>query len=97
MNQPPILPPDKRAKVQAPSKTAPSSSNLDSLLNNKVALLCMLFFVTGVLGVPLLWISKKFSLVERIFWSITNTLYTAGLAWGVFQICMWSWRRITGS
>lgn len=72
-----------------------SDSALD-LIQSKWAVLVVLFCVTGILGIPLLWINKKFSTVERLVWSIVVTIYTAILIWIVFAILMWSYRQIVG-
>lgn len=64
------------------------------LIQSKLAVLAVLFCVAGVLGIPLLWINKKFTKAERIVWSIVVTIYTAILVWIVIAILMWSYRQI---
>jgi len=68
-----------------------------AVVQSKLAVLAVLFFVTGFLGLPLLWLCKNFSTAERWFWAIANTIYTCALIWIVFKICMWSWNRISQS
>ncbi|QDT01800.1 hypothetical protein K227x_01680 [Rubripirellula lacrimiformis] len=65
-------------------------------LDNKWAVIAVLFAVTGFLGIPLLWMNKNFSSTERISWSIVITIYTFLLIAGAAAICMWSYRQITG-
>ena len=67
------------------------------LVQNKIAVLAVLFFVTGFLGLPLLWLSPLFSNAERWIWATINTIYTCTLVWIVFKICMWSWTQISSS
>ncbi|MCG8648839.1 MAG: hypothetical protein MI861_03350 [Pirellulales bacterium] len=64
------------------------------LLQSKLAVLAILFLVTAVLGIPLLWINRRFSNTERIFWSIVVTLYTLALFAIVAWILWWAYRRI---
>jgi hypothetical protein len=63
-------------------------------LQNRGAVLAILFLVTGVLGLPLLWINRKFSNVERVLWSIIVTLYTVALVALVAAIVVWAYRRV---
>ena len=57
--------------------------------------LAILFGVTGALGLPLLWMSTKFSLVERIFWSLVVILYTTALVGVTAAIVMWAYGVIS--
>lgn len=66
----------------------------DKLIQNKLAVLACLFFVTGFLGLPLLWMNRRFSTAERFFWAIIVTLYTLALIAIVVAIFMWVYRQI---
>ena len=68
-----------------------------SLLDRPWFILCLLFFVTAILGLPLLWISRGFSLAWKIALSVVVTLYTALLLWGFWWIMSWSVSRIMDS
>lgn len=68
--------------------------NQKKFLDNKWAVLAVLFSVTGFLGLPLLWTNKDFSNPERYFWAIVVTIYTVLLIAGAAAICMWSYRQI---
>jgi hypothetical protein len=94
--QPPIDPP-KLVNADRPALKPPARNRFQDsvLVQNKVAVLAVLFFVTGFLGLPLLWLSPRFSKVERWMWAILNTIYTCTLIWIVFKICVWSWTRIS--
>ena len=65
-------------------------------LQNRRTVLAILFFVTGALGLPLLWVNRRFSIREQIIWSLVVTLYTALLIWGVAKICWWSYQQFQG-
>lgn len=80
------------SRVQTPQRVRFRDSEL---VQNKFAVLGMLFFVTGFLGLPLLWLCRGFSNAERWFWAITNTIYTSVLIWIVYRICLWSWNQIS--
>lgn len=60
----------------------------------RLLILAMLFFVTGFLGLPVLWISKSFSLTEKLIWSVVNTIYTCALIAGTVAICVWALRPL---
>ncbi len=86
-SQPPITSPPAQAK----------KGRLDWLLDNKPALLGMLFFVTAALGLPLLWKSKKFTTAEKTTWSIIVSIYTIIILWIFCAIMWWSYARISES
>ena len=53
-----------------------------------------LFFVMAILGLPVLWKSRGFSVLWKLVLSVVVTLYTALLFWLVWLICVWSFNRI---
>ena len=65
-------------------------------LQNRLTVLAILFFVTGALGLPLLWVNRRFSIREQMIWSLVVTLYTALLIWGVAKVCWWSYQQFQG-
>ncbi|MFK8115109.1 MAG: hypothetical protein AB8B91_23105 [Rubripirellula sp.] len=71
--------------------------NESNFVQSRGAVLAMLFLVTGFLGIPLLWMNKKFSPTERIVWSIIVTIYTSVLIWIAAAIVIWSYRQIFGA
>jgi hypothetical protein len=44
------------------------------MIQNRAAVLAILFLATGALGIPLLWINRKFSSIERVFWAVVVTV-----------------------
>lgn len=73
-----------------PSAGIDSSSHDSDRKTTRFLILAMLFFVTGFLGLPVLWISRSFSLTEKIVWSLLNTIYTCALIAGTIAICIWA-------
>ena len=71
-------------------------TTFEDLVQNRGAVLAMLFLATGALGIPLLWMNKKFSDRERMFWAVVVTIYTIILIAAVGWVCLWSYRRIVG-
>jgi len=68
-----------------------------SLLDRPWFILGLLFLVTAILGLPLLWMSHGFSRPWKIVLSVAVTLYTAALLWGFWLIMNWSVSRIMDS
>ena len=66
------------------------------MLQSKLAVLTVLFCVTGFLGLPLLWVNKRFSNLERVFWTVIVSVYTCTLLAGTVAIIMWMYRRVAG-
>ena len=67
-----------------------------TLLGNRKALLVLLWGVTGFLGLPLLWISPKFSVTEKLLYSILITFYSLFLIGMATGIVWWAYLRIVG-
>ncbi len=67
---------------------------VSSVTESRAMVLAILFGVTGALGIPLLWVNKRFSVAERIFWSIAVLIYTTALVGITAAIVMWSYRMI---
>ncbi|MEQ1826122.1 MAG: hypothetical protein ABL921_09250 [Pirellula sp.] len=67
------------------------------VLGSKRTILAILFFVTGFLGLPLLWLSPAFTVMEKWVWSIVNVIYTLAMIAACAAICWWSYNRIFAS
>lgn len=67
-----------------------------SLLGNRRALLVLLWGVTGFLGLPLLWMSPKFSATEKLVYSVLITFYSLFLIGMATGIVWWAYLRIMG-
>ena len=68
----------------------------DKLIQSKLAVLACLFLVTGFLGLPLLWMNRRFSAAERCLWAIAVIVYTLVLIGIVGAIVVWCYRQIMG-
>ncbi len=62
-------------------------------LQSRTTVLLMLFVATGVVGIPLLWVNKKFTNAERIFWSVTVLIYSAAVLALGGAIVLWMWNK----
>lgn len=85
------------AAVRKPPALASSAAGGRSLLDRPWFVLGLLFFVTAILGLPLLWISRGFPRVWKIVLSVVVTVYTALLLWGFWWLMNWSVSRIMDS
>ena len=94
MNEPPVV---SEANEDLPDKPEVPAlrSKRGGLLDNRLVILAVLFFVTGFLGIPLLWISDSFSRTEKIVWSILVTVYTLVLIGTTVAICWWVYVQVS--
>jgi len=99
MKEPPIV----RKPMSPTAPNAMSGSSLPTRANNakwggllesRLAILGLLFGVTGFLGIPVLWMSPAFSRNEKIAWSVAVTIYTLVLIAIAVAICWWSYNQI---
>lgn len=93
MTEPPIAQNDPPEGISG-TRAAGRPSNAGRLLHNRPAMLALLFFVTGFLGLPFLWKSRAFSANEKIVWSIVVTIYTCLLLLATAAIVWWSYSTI---
>ncbi len=63
--------------------------------DNPYLILGALFFVTAAPGLPMLWVSKKFTPLMKVVWSVVVVLYTALILYLFYLCCMWSWGQIS--
>jgi uncharacterized membrane protein YcjF (UPF0283 family) len=90
MTEPPIVrPPPANAGPAAPR------SKWSFVLESRVAMFGMLFCVTGFLGLPLLWMSQKFTHAEKVVWSVVVVIYTLVLIGLTIAICWWSYSQLS--
>lgn len=85
---------DYPPKHSGPASARTGSSSFHDLLESRAAVLGILFFVTGALGLPLLWLSSRFSWPARIFWAVVVTVYTVALIALVVMVLHWSYNQI---
>ena len=64
------------------------------LIDNRWFIIALLFGATGVLGIPVLFMSRAFSAPAKWGLAIAATLYTLLLVWIVWLILVWSYGRI---
>ncbi len=54
----------------------------------------LLFFVTGALGVPVIWVSRAFSVPVKLLLTLAVTLYTLLLCGGFWLVMVWAYHRL---
>lgn len=80
----------------APSAAAPANeSQLRKLADNPYAVIALIFFVTGCLGIPVILICRGFSRPQKVMWIVISLVYTALLFFLVGMICVWAYGNIT--
>lgn len=68
----------------------------EKLIQSKLAVLACLFLVTGFLGLPLLWMNRRFNTAERFLWAVVVIVYTLVLIGLVGAIVVWCYNQIVG-
>jgi hypothetical protein len=63
-------------------------------IDRKWVVCLLLFGVTGVWGLPFLWISRGFSSLAKIGLSVAVTLYTFALVGLTATCCYWAWHQL---
>ncbi len=101
--------PDDQSPIQAklaappPADLSDNDSDDSSLelknathgkLNSRFAVLCILFLVTGAIGIPLLWVNPNFSRTEQVFWTLIVSLYTLSLLAVFGGVIWWVYRQL---
>ncbi|MBL8869283.1 MAG: hypothetical protein JNK90_05785 [Planctomycetaceae bacterium] len=81
---------------QSRGKVSVSDQLQNSLLSNRRAILVLLWGVTGFLGLPLLWLSSKFTSAEKLLYSVLVTIYSLFLIGIAVGIVWWAYLRIMG-
>jgi len=83
----------------APSQATPHGEQglFERVTHSRLAVLGVLFLMTGFLGLPLLWMNPRFSNMERWLWAVIVTIYTCILIALAGWIVMWSWNSISNS
>ena len=58
-------------------------------MDRPALLLSILFLVTAAPGLPLLWMSRGFSLTGKIVWTILVLIWTGLVLWGFYLVMAW--------
>ena len=99
------VPPSAVAEMDASTLSTPQGlvgiaparyGGAEKLIQSKLAVLACLFLVTGFLGLPLLWMNRKFSTAERFLWAFIVIIYTLALIGLVAAIVLWCYKQIMG-
>ena len=68
-------------------------TSLRAAIDNPYAVLALLFFVTGFLGIPILLMSRGFTPAMKVVWSIIVTIYTLILIGCTVGVLWWAWKH----
>ena len=71
-----------------------SQQSWRALVDNPWIVLFLLFFVMAILAIPLLWMSRAFSMSSKILLSMVAIGYTGLLFWLTWLVLYWAWLRI---
>ena len=82
--------PDAAAKPGTPR----AAGQVRKLIDNPWVVLALLFLVTAGLGLPVLWISRGFSVARKTVLSVVVILYTALVLWLFWLIMVWCGHRL---
>lgn len=82
--------------IPADPGSASQVKTTSEIIQSRIAVIGILFGVTGCLGIPLLWMNKQFTNSERLMWTVLVTLYTALLLYITYRICAWSYGIVYG-
>lgn len=78
--------------VQADLVNSPTS--VEGITQSKFVVLGVLFLVTGALGLPLLWVNRRFSPIERVIWTVAVSTYTLLLIGFTLAVIRWAYQQI---
>ena len=78
--------PDAVAKPGTPR----AAGQVRKLIDNPWVVLALLFLVTAGLGLPVLWISRGFSVIGKIAITVIVLAYTALVLWLILSIGAWT-------
>ena len=86
---------EEAEEVPPPAASLPTGSSNERMLQSRWVVLGLLFGVTGAIGLPLLWYNRRFSPMERVFWSVAVLSYTFALLGLTYAIFMWVWGQLS--
>src|SRR6266498_259893 len=91
MAPPQDIHPDSEQLIEAVAveREAPSlPKTIRELADHPWLVLGMLFFVTLFLGLPVLWVSRGFSPLSKVLWTVAVLIWTAVVFW-MFYLVMY--------
>lgn len=74
--------------------TPRAAGQMRKLIDNPWVVLALLFLVTAGLGLPVLWISRGFSVASKIVVSVIVLVYTALVVWLFWLVMLWCVHRL---
>ena len=61
---------------------------------SKIRVLVIVFLAAGIMGLPLILASKRFSPVEKVFWTVIVLLYTVVIFYALYAYIKWFGARV---
>jgi len=86
----------ERASEQS-SDASEAPDGQDRFLYKPWVVLGLLFLVTMFLGLPLLWLSPRFSTFAKIIITLLNLAYSVLVLWAFYLLMAWCYGRISGA
>jgi hypothetical protein len=82
------------ASSTSESSAPPTDSKWRKLADNPVAVIALVFLVTGCLGIPVILICRRFTPLQKAFWIVVSILYTGFLFYLVALVWIWVYTDI---
>ncbi len=85
--------------MNAPSEeetSHPDNPPSSDLVQSRGAVLAALFLVTGIFGLPLLWMNQRFSPSERILWAVVVSIYSLAMVVFGLWFLWWMYKVLFG-
>jgi hypothetical protein len=79
---------------EAPGYDEASEEPLGRLGRSKLAILATVFLAAGILGLPLIFYSPRFSRPEKAFWTVIVLLYTVLVFYLLYLALVWVAGRV---
>lgn len=86
---------DERQSGECDPVAIGSGRYRDRLVYKPWVVLGLLFFVTLFLGLPLLWLSPRFSKFSKVIITIANLAYSVIVLWAFYLLMAWCYGRIS--
>ena len=86
-----IQPADEQpvAAVAVERRTPSLRGKIRELADNPWLVLGMLFFVTLFLGLPILWLSRGFSPLSKVLWTVLLLVWNAIVFWMFYLVMLY--------
>lgn len=91
---PPLHPPDHANQSKKPKRSLVEQIKQ---ADTWWSILLLLFCVTAICGLPILWVSKAYKPPGKVVLSLLVTFYTLAIFWLFWIVMVWCYQRIVSS